>query len=50
MNAVNTLVRAYFDWQETLNDYSSFSYLLIRIRLEENIIKEKESNNYSLVA
>ena len=36
--------------ERTVYSYGSFSHLLIRIRLEENIIKEKESNNYSLVA
>ncbi|WP_367302220.1 transposase [Lactobacillus helveticus] len=36
--------------ERTAYGYSSFSHLLIRIRLEENIVKEKESNNYSLVA
>lgn len=30
--------------------YSNFKHLLIRIRLEENIIKEKESNNFFQVA
>ena len=36
--------------ERTAYEYSNFRHLLIRIRLEENIIKEKESNNYSLVA
>lgn len=36
--------------ERTAYGYSSFSHLLIRIRLEENIVKERESNNYSLVA
>ncbi len=31
-------------------DYINFRYLLIRIRLEEIIIKEKEPNNYFQVA
>lgn len=34
----------------TAYGYSNFRHLLIRIRLEENIIKQKEPNNYSLVA
>ncbi len=36
--------------ERTAYGYSSFRYLLIRIRLEENIIKEKEPNNYFQVA
>ena len=36
--------------ERTAYGYSNFKHLLIRIRLEENIVKEKESSNYSLVA
>lgn len=36
--------------ERTAYGYSNFRHLLIRIRLEENIIKQKEPNNYSLVA
>ncbi len=36
--------------ERTAYGYSSFRYLLIRIRLEENIIKEKEPNNDFQVA
>ncbi len=36
--------------ERTVYGYSNFSHLLIRIRLEENIIKEKEPNNYFQVA
>ena len=32
--------------ERTVYSYSSFSHLLIRIRLEENIIKEKEPNSF----
>ena len=36
--------------KRTAYGYRNFSHLLIRIRLEENIVKEKEPNNYFLVA
>ena len=36
--------------ERTAYGYSNFKHLLIRIRLEENIIKEKESNNFFQVA
>lgn len=36
--------------ERTTYGYSNFKHLLIRIRLEESIVKEKESSNYSLVA
>ena len=36
--------------ERTAYGYRNFSHLLIRIRLEENIVKEKEPNNYFLVA
>ncbi|MGI1818550.1 ISL3 family transposase [Lactobacillus johnsonii] len=36
--------------ERTACGYNNFSHLLIRIRLEENIVKEKEPNNYFLVA
>ena len=36
--------------ERTAYGYNSFRHLLIRIRLEENIIKEKESNSYFLAA
>lgn len=29
---------------------NNFRHLLIRIRLEENLVKEKEQNNYFLVS
>ena len=32
--------------ERTAYGYRNFKHLLIRIRLEENIIKEKESNSY----
>lgn len=32
--------------ERTAYGYSNFKHLLIRIRLEENIIKEKDSNNF----
>lgn len=35
--------------ERTAYGYSSFSHLLTRVRLEENIVKEKKSNNYTLV-
>ena len=36
--------------ERTAYGYRNFKHLLIRIRLEENIIKEKESNRYFLAA
>ena len=36
--------------ERTAYGYRNFKHLLIRIRLEENIIKEKESNSYFLAA
>ena len=36
--------------ERTAYGYRNFKHLLIRIRLEENIIKEKESNSYFLTA
>ena len=33
----------------TAYGYRNFSHLLIRIRLEENIVKEKESSNFFFV-
>ena len=36
--------------ERTAYGYRNFSYLSIRIRLEENFIKEKEPTNYFLVA
>lgn len=36
--------------ERTAYGYSNFKHLLIRIRLEENIIKEKESNNFFQIA
>lgn len=36
--------------ERTAYGYRNFSHLLIRIRLEENIVKEKESNSFFLVA
>ena len=36
--------------ERTAYGYRNFSHLLIRIRLEENIIKEKESSNFFFVA
>ena len=35
--------------ERTAYGYRNFKHLLIRIRLEENIVKEKEPNNYFLV-
>jgi hypothetical protein len=36
--------------ERTAYGYSNFKHLLIRIRLEENIIKEKEPNSFFQVA
>ena len=36
--------------ERTAYGYRNFSHLLIRIRLEENIVKEKESNSFFLAA
>ncbi|KRN14431.1 transposase [Lactobacillus gigeriorum DSM 23908 = CRBIP 24.85] len=36
--------------ERTAYGYRNFSHLLIRIRLEENIVKEKESSNFFFVA
>ena len=35
--------------ERTAYVYNNFRHLLIRIRLEENLVKEKEPNNYFLV-
>ena len=35
--------------ERTAYGYRNFSHLLIRIRLEENIVKEKESSNFFFV-
>ena len=36
--------------ERTAYGYRNFSHLLIRIRLEENIVKERESNSFFLAA
>ena len=46
LEAVNRKIKQV---ERTAYGYNNFRHLLIRIRLEENLVKEKEPNNYFLV-